>query len=38
MIGRADDKVKADTVWLTGWERSNLGPMLAAHGANLVSD
>jgi aminopeptidase YwaD len=38
MIGRADPKVKADTVWLTGWERSNLGPTLAAHGANLVGD
>ena len=38
MLGRADPKVKADTVWLTGWERSNLGPTLAAHGANLVAD
>jgi len=38
MIGRADPAVKADTVWLTGWERSNLGPTLALHGANLVGD
>jgi aminopeptidase YwaD len=38
MIGRADPKVKADTLWLTGWERSNLGPMLAEQGANLVRD
>jgi aminopeptidase YwaD len=38
MIGRADPKVKSDAVWLTGWERSNLGPALAAHGANLVAD
>jgi hypothetical protein len=38
MIGRADPKVKADAMWLTGWERSNLGPTLAAHGANLVAD
>jgi hypothetical protein len=38
MIGRADIAVKADTVWLTGWERSNLGPTLAKHGANLVGD
>src|SRR5271155_4253542 len=38
MIGRADPKVKTDTVWLTGWERSNLGPTLAGHGANLVAD
>ncbi len=38
MIGRSDIAVKADTVWLTGWERSNLGPTLAKHGANLVGD
>ena len=38
MLGRADSAVRSDTVWLTGWERSNLGPMLAAHGANLVGD
>jgi Zn-dependent M28 family amino/carboxypeptidase len=38
MIGRADSAVKADTVWLTGWERSNLGPVLAEHGARLVAD
>ncbi|MGH9551269.1 MAG: M28 family peptidase, partial [Terriglobales bacterium] len=38
MLGRADPAVKADTVWLTGWERSNLGPTLAARGARLVGD
>jgi Zn-dependent M28 family amino/carboxypeptidase len=38
MIGRPDAAVKGDTVWLTGWERSNLGPVLAAHGARLVGD
>jgi hypothetical protein len=38
MIGRPDPKVEADTLWLTGWERSNLGPALAAHGAHLVAD
>ena len=38
MIGRADPSVKDDTLWLTGWERSNLGPALAAHGAQLVAD
>jgi aminopeptidase YwaD len=38
MIGRADPAVKADTVWLTGWDRSNLGPTLAEHGAHLVGD
>jgi hypothetical protein len=30
--------VSSDTVWLTGWERSNLGPRLAARGAKLVAD
>ena len=38
MIGRPDPAVKDDTLWLTGWERSNLGPALAAHGARLVRD
>jgi len=38
MIGRPDPLEKADTLWLTGWERSNLGPALAAHGAHLVPD
>jgi hypothetical protein len=38
MIGRADPKVKPDQLWLTGWERTNLGPELAQHGAKLVGD
>jgi aminopeptidase YwaD len=38
MLGRADPAVNSDTVWLTGWERSNLGPGLAARGAKLVAD
>ena len=38
MIGRPDPKVAADALWLTGWERTNLGPMLAEHGAQLVQD
>ena len=38
MIGRPDPAVKADTLWLTGWERSNLGSTLAAQGAHLVAD
>ena len=38
MIGRADPKLKPDQLWLTGWERTNLGPELAAHGAQLVGD
>ena len=38
MIGRPDSLVNGDSLWLTGWERSNLGPALAAHGAHLVGD
>jgi Peptidase family M28 len=38
MIGRPDSSVPAGTLWLTGWERSNLGPELAANGAKLVGD
>jgi hypothetical protein len=38
MIGRADPKVKPEELWLTGWERTDLGPELAANGANLVGD
>ncbi len=38
MIGRPDPALKDDTLWLTGWERSNFGPALAAHGARLVAD
>jgi hypothetical protein len=38
MIGRPDPKVAANTLWLTGFERSDLGPELAKHGARLVAD
>jgi aminopeptidase YwaD len=38
MIGRPDPKVAADTLWLTGYERSNLGAELAMQGARLVAD
>jgi aminopeptidase-like protein len=38
MIGRADSAVKPDELWLTGYDRSNLGPELAKHGAKLVAD
>ncbi len=38
MIGRPDPKVKSDELWLTGWERTNLGLELAKHGAKLVAD
>jgi len=38
MLGRPDPKVGADKLWLTGYERSNLGPELAKQGAALVAD
>ena len=38
MIGRPDPAVSRDTLWLTGWKRTDLGPTLAAHGAHLVAD
>ena len=38
MIGRPDPNIAPHTLWLTGWERTNLGPQLAAHGARLVAD
>ncbi|HSA93877.1 MAG TPA: M20/M25/M40 family metallo-hydrolase, partial [Terriglobales bacterium] len=38
MIGRPDPKVPPKTLWLTGYERSNLGPRLAAQGARLAAD
>jgi hypothetical protein len=38
MIGRPDPKVPPHTLWLTGFERSTLGPELAKRGAKLVQD
>jgi hypothetical protein len=38
MIGRPDAAVPPHTLWLTGYERSNLGPALAKQGAKLVQD
>jgi hypothetical protein len=38
MIGRPDAAVEPGELWLTGWDRSNLGPTLAQHGARLVND
>jgi hypothetical protein len=38
MIGRPDAKVPPHTLWLTGYERSTLGPELANRGAKLVQD
>ncbi len=38
MLGRPDVKVGKDELWLTGYERSNLGAELAKQGAKLVKD
>jgi Zn-dependent M28 family amino/carboxypeptidase len=38
MIGRRDPASPNDGLWLTGYERSDLGPELARHGAILVAD
>jgi len=38
MIGRRDPAVAKDHLWLTGYDRSDLGPELAKHGAHLVAD
>jgi Zn-dependent M28 family amino/carboxypeptidase len=38
MIGRPDAQVARRTLWLTGYERSNLGPELARRQARLVQD
>jgi Zn-dependent M28 family amino/carboxypeptidase len=38
MIGRPDAALPTKTLWLTGYERSNLGPALAQHGAAISPD
>ena len=38
MIGRPDPAIPSDALWLTGWDRSDLGPELAKHGARLLPD
>ena len=38
MLGRPDPKLPAGTLWLTGFERSTLGPELARRGAAIVAD
>jgi Zn-dependent M28 family amino/carboxypeptidase len=38
MLGRPDEKVPGGKLWLTGYERSTLGPELARQGAALVAD
>jgi Zn-dependent M28 family amino/carboxypeptidase len=38
MLGRPDPKLPPRTLWLAGYDRSDLGPALAAHGAPLQAD
>ncbi len=38
MIGRPDPAILSGYLWLTGFERSDLGTELVKHGAHLVSD
>jgi hypothetical protein len=38
MLARPDPKIPPDHLWLTGFERSNLGSELARLGAQLVAD
>lgn len=38
MIGQPDPMLKTHQLFLTGWERSNLGPELARRGAPLTAD
>jgi Zn-dependent M28 family amino/carboxypeptidase len=38
MIGRPDPALSRDGLWLTGFNRSDLGPELDRHGANLAAD
>lgn len=38
MLGRPDEKVPPGKLWLTGYERSTLGPELVRQGAALVAD
>ena len=38
MLGRPDPKIAAGALWLTGFERSNLGSELAKQGASIVAD
>jgi hypothetical protein len=38
MIARPDPMLAPDLLWLTGWDRSDLGEELAAHGAKVIAD
>jgi hypothetical protein len=38
MLAWPDPKLKPDVLWITGYDRTDFGPELAKHGANLVAD
>ena len=38
MIGLPDPKLPPNTMMMTGWDRSDLGPALNQHGARLAAD
>ncbi|MBV9610023.1 MAG: M20/M25/M40 family metallo-hydrolase [Acidobacteria bacterium] len=38
MLGRPDPKIPPDSLWLSGYDRTNLGPALDQHGGHLVAD
>lgn len=38
MLAWPDPKLKPDVLWMTGFDRTDFGPELAKHGANLVAD
>lgn len=38
MLGRPDPKVAPAMLWMTGFDRSNLGPTLASKGAKVAAD
>jgi Zn-dependent M28 family amino/carboxypeptidase len=38
MLGRPDDAIPRHKLWLSGYERSDLGSELAEHGAPVVAD
>jgi hypothetical protein len=38
MLGRPDSAIPKDKLWFSGYERSDLGSELAAHGAPIVAD
>lgn len=38
MLGRPDPALAPHTLFLTGWNRTNLGPSLSEHGARLAAD